>query len=197
MQNFNYKFYDLPNLEIIQGKIWNNIPVEVKNKQAYMSVDKKQLAKCKELVEGFNSFHDWNDIHDIGLIIVQPKSHHDIHTDSGLLLRHYPYAFNIPIQNTENTWTVFYKLKEGKSGQLVLQPHGDPYYIYSDTDVEEIERFNCTKPCFLNTQQPHQVINGREEIRALISIRCRKPFDFDKIFPERDRETVSRESHKL
>jgi hypothetical protein len=181
-QDFLYKFYDVPNLEKIQKTIWNHIPDNYKKLQLYVSADLKLMQKCKELVEAIDSFHSWDDVYTIGIIIAQPNSAHNIHTDSGFPLVQNKYCFNIPIANTENTDTIFYKLKEGKKAQFTTQKHGDPYLKYDEADVEEIERFVCIRPCFLNTQVPHKVLNPLNSVRALITVRCRTPFNFEKIF---------------
>lgn len=184
MQDFTYKFFDIPKLEQIQNSIWNNIPDRYKKLQLYVSADMKLMSKCTQLVDAINTFHDWNDVYTIGIIIAQPYSSHNIHTDSGFPLVQNKYCFNIPIKNTEDTWTIFYKLKEGKSAEFVKQMHGDPYLKYNELDVDEIERFICTRPCFFNTQIPHKVSNPRDKVRALITVRCRTPFNFNKIFAD-------------
>lgn len=180
MQEFTYKFFDIPNLENIQKSVWNMIKDDWKEKQLYLTIPLGVLPN--PICEAINSFHDWNDVREVSLIIVQPYSEHAIHVDMGPITKT-KYCFNIPIKNPEETTTHFYELKESKKGKFSFVD-GVPVFSYQEADLIEIDKFVCNRPCFFNTQIPHNVKNNGGTIRALITIRCNTPFNFDKIFAD-------------
>ena len=81
---------------------------------------------------------------------------------------------NIPIVNCDNTWTLFYKLKEGAEGEKVtLLPSGVPYRSFDITDVEEVDRVSITEPTIIRPQEIHSVIMNEEATpRITLTLTC-------------------------
>jgi hypothetical protein len=182
IEDFTYKFFDIPNLEAIQNKFWDKIPLEYKSQQTYIEIDTDRIGNFIPLIEAVNLFHNWDDVYKVAIIIVQPYSHHQIHKDIGPFIETTKFVFNIPIKNFEDTYTFFFKLKEERNPKFDIKWKDVDMMTYERSDVDEIDKFVCNRPCFFNTQIPHKVQNFGDTIRALISIRFKTPFNFEKIF---------------
>ena len=83
-----------------------------------------------------------------------------VHIDSG---RH--CALNIPIENTENTHTVFYEILDDQKTINI------PELVYDlvKAKVSEIYRFTLTRPTIINTKIPHSVIGNPYKDRIVMS----------------------------
>jgi hypothetical protein len=81
---------------------------------------------------------------------------------------------NIPIVNCDNTWTLFYKLKEGAVGEKVtLLPSGVPYRSFDFADVEEVDRVSITEATVIRPQEIHSVImNEAATPRITLTLTC-------------------------
>ena len=82
-------------------------------------------------------------------------------------------AFNIPITGTEDSHTVFYKLKDGEESEFL------PSRIYNiiKSPVEETFRFTLLQPTLINNTAPHEVKNGNQR-RVIISWSVNKTHSF-------------------
>jgi hypothetical protein len=74
-------------------------------------------------------------------------------------------ALNIPISNTENSHTVFYKLLDP------IQLRYIPERVYSlvESPTKEIFRFTLTEPTLINTKVPHGVLDNGNQTRIIMS----------------------------
>jgi len=184
MKDFTYKFYDTPNLKTIQDDVFEIIlkldSGHLLTKDTYQESRPAIFEKVPLLVEFINTFHHWEDIASIAVIVVMPGSKHLIHRDLGPM-PNIKYCMNIPIKNFEYSMTKFYKLKEGKKEQI-MWAGGIPLANYNLEDVFMIDGLWCNRPCFFNTQIPHGVSNDGTLPRVLISIRPRTPFNLETIF---------------
>jgi hypothetical protein len=184
MEDFTYKFYDTPNLKTIQDDVFEiilKLNSGLLTQQTYLELKPAIFEKVPSLVEFINTFHNWEDIDGIAIIVVLPKSEHLIHRDIGFNILKSKYCFNIPIKNFEYSITKFYKLKEEKKEQITVIG-GVPLAHYPSEDVIMIDGLWCNRPCFFNTQIPHGVSNNGDLPRVLISIRPRTPFNLEIIF---------------
>ena len=184
LDDFLYKFINLPNVDKIGEIIWRNLPDEIKftSVSIYKTVDMALFYKCKPLVEAVETIRPWNELDQIAIVVVKPHGRIPIHTDLGEYTIPTKYALNFPIFNTDNCYTAFYKLNKDVEGPIKYQDHGDPYVSYRDEDVEEIDRMFLTNTAFFNTQVLHSVVNLTDQPRCAITLRFKTPFDFEKIF---------------
>jgi hypothetical protein len=83
-----------------------------------------------------------------------------VHVDSARFC-----ALNIPIINTENSYTVFYK----PSDELVSTKITHRAYHLVNSNVTEVFRFTLTSPTLINTKIPHGVLDSGDETRIIIS----------------------------
>ena len=83
-----------------------------------------------------------------------------VHVDSARFC-----ALNIPIINTENSYTVFYK----PSAELVSTKITRRAYHLVNSDVTEVFRFTLTSPTLINTKIPHGVLDSGDQDRIIIS----------------------------
>jgi hypothetical protein len=95
-----------------------------------------------------------------------------VHIDS-----HRNCALNIPIENVENSYTVYYERPTQKSNNFIYQRA----YSIIDTD-KEIFRFSLEKPTFINTKIPHSVIhNQTKKDRIVMSWSVDDTYTFEDI----------------
>jgi hypothetical protein len=82
-------------------------------------------------------------------------------------------AFNIPITGTEDSHTIFYKLKDNEESEFL------PTRVYNiiKSPVEETFRFTLTSPTLINNTVPHAVKNGNQR-RVIISWSVNKNHSF-------------------
>ena len=74
-------------------------------------------------------------------------------------------AFNIPIQGTEGTYTVFYE----KAGPLKLEYDERRIYNLVKSPVDEVFRSTLIRPLLINNTIPHEVINHKNTMRLTLS----------------------------
>jgi hypothetical protein len=74
-------------------------------------------------------------------------------------------AFNIPIQGTENTYTVFYE----EAGPLKVEYDEKRIYNLVRSPVKEVFRSTLTQPLLINNSIPHQVTNNKNTMRLTLS----------------------------
>ena len=89
-----------------------------------------------------------------------------IHHDHG----DFEYSLNIPILNTEDTWTVFY---QAHAEPMLRNPFKDQYYYeYDPKDVVEVERVSIVQPTLIKVHTPHTVLLGtRPKPRVVLALR--------------------------
>jgi hypothetical protein len=83
-------------------------------------------------------------------------------------------AINIPIQNTKNSNTIFYK----KDNNLDIEYESRRIINLVKSPTEECFKFTLTKPTLINTTYPHSVINNSDKTRVIISWSVLKPMTF-------------------
>jgi hypothetical protein len=82
-------------------------------------------------------------------------------------------AFNIPIIGTDDSHTIFHKLKDGEESEFL------PSRVYNviKSPVEETFRFTLLRPTLINNSVPHEVKNGNQR-RVIISWSVNKNHSF-------------------
>lgn len=83
-------------------------------------------------------------------------------------------AFNIPIENTENSETIFYEHTEN----LNLEYDSKNIFYRIKSEVREVFKFTLTKPTLINNSIPHMVINHSPYPRVILSWSINKEFKF-------------------
>lgn len=84
-------------------------------------------------------------------------------------------ALNLPIENCENSYTVFYNLNETSKILTLKKPNGVLYKkIISAKPLSEAERYTLDCPTIINTQAPHKVVYQGSGVRRCMSIRFKK-----------------------
>jgi hypothetical protein len=86
-------------------------------------------------------------------------------------------ALNIPISNTQNSHTVFYKLLDP------IQLRYIPERVYSlvESPMTEIFRFTLTEPTLINTKMPHGVLDSGDQNRIIMSWSVNDKYTYDDI----------------
>lgn len=85
-------------------------------------------------------------------------------------------AINIPLENCEDSFTTFYKIKDKE--QHTYYPN---FYLcgglYPET-VKEVDRFTLSKPAVLRVNVPHAVLNPTNELRHVATFRFYNDTEF-------------------
>lgn len=79
-------------------------------------------------------------------------------------------ALNIPLMNTENTYTIFYDALD----DLVLEYDEKRIYDLVQSPVREVFRHTLIRPLLINNTMPHEVTNDNDTVRLTISWSLRK-----------------------
>jgi hypothetical protein len=74
-------------------------------------------------------------------------------------------AFNIPIQGTENTYTIFCETV----GPIKLEYNEQKIYNLVKSPIKEVFRNTLTRPLLINNTIPHKVINEKDSVRLTLS----------------------------
>jgi hypothetical protein len=74
-------------------------------------------------------------------------------------------ALNIPIQYTEDSYTVFYEPKD----KLEMTYNIPRIYHIIDSEMLEVYRYTLTEPVIMNTKLPHGVFGGPKMTRIIMS----------------------------
>jgi hypothetical protein len=179
----NYQYVDLLNIDKIAEEILKKLPPEHRKKNMFKGYP-TEFFDMKPLRDAINKITSWDNIHDIALVSTKPHSFLPIHIDYHDLLKETVYALNIPIYNCDNTHVIFYRvINENILAKHKTQEHGnaDEYCEYTDSDVEEIEKFYLKTAALFNTQVPHKAVNNTNEPRIVLTIRFKSRLDVNKI----------------
>jgi hypothetical protein len=85
-------------------------------------------------------------------------------------------AFNIPISNTVDSDTIFYRLKDET---LEVEYSENRIYNVVKSPVVEMYRFSLLTPTLINNSVPHEVINHSVATRVILSWSVNKQHDFE------------------
>ena len=83
-------------------------------------------------------------------------------------------AFNIPIEGTEGTHTIFYDCEE----PIKLEYDTKRIYDLVKSSVKEMYRHTLIKPLLINNTTPHEVTNNKDTMRITISWSLQKGVTF-------------------
>lgn len=193
-----YKIVDVDNLDHIQSElqyifqnhyhqIYSNVSNEIGdlldtnpnldiNKDGttnqLINIDKELLFKYApcyiDLLKKLDLYDRWG--HTYFAITIPEIKEYVIHKDRDDWLEKC-FGFNLPVQNCKDSYTIFYKIKEG------ITPHtGMPCYIevpcFFKDDVEyEIGRLPSSQPAFINNNYPHSGFTEHNLFRVLSTTR--------------------------
>lgn len=164
-----YKTLDISNLDQIKKELDN---VVEKNILGFRAGDtnliKESCPSLTDYLQKINLLDRWKDT---GVVVLNNSSL-KVHSDSINSSR--VYALNIPICNCENSYTIWYKVKDGV--KPIIDKYGEPKkmvysFQYPLEGVEEIDRMESSNPAFVNVKVPHSGISFSDSPRCLISLR--------------------------
>jgi hypothetical protein len=172
----NYKKIDFPNFTTIQRILRLIIdtlqldPVD----GVYPIVGGVDMhSQCKTiapLVESMKQIGLYDSWVATSLVLTYKEIH--IHRDNA---HEFDYSLNLPILNTENTHTTFYKSNHPPITKYL--PNGLPYDSYENLECEIIDVVEIDSPTILNVKVPHGVtVNGTEVPRITLALRINIPY---------------------
>lgn len=164
-----YKTLDISNLDQIKKELYDAIQKDLDGFNAGdTALIKERCPSLTDYLQKINLLDRWKDT---GVVVLNNSSL-TIHSDS--LDPRRIYALNIPICNCENSYTIWYKVKDGV--KPIVNGYGEPKkmvysFQYTPEGVEEIDRMESSNPAFVNVKVPHSGISFSDSIRCLISLR--------------------------
>lgn len=172
----NFKYIDLDNLHTIVQQalsIINSTGIPKHTHLYYLddyTIKHDRFKDIKELTSEMKKL-GWYDYW-IGTAIVVNYTDLPIHQDTG----DFEYSLNLPIQNTENTYTAFYDVSAPATMKLV--PNTNVTYMSFDPEISTlIEQVEITRPTLLNVKTPHNVVIKSQTLpRITIALRLGNNF---------------------
>jgi hypothetical protein len=86
-------------------------------------------------------------------------------------------ALNIPIVNTENSHTVFYKTNNNITSKEI----SERVYHLINSEVTEVFRFTLTCPTLINTKVPHGVLDSGSKTRIIMSWSVSDQYNYSEV----------------
>ncbi len=86
-------------------------------------------------------------------------------------------AINIPITYTEDSYTVFYEIKDSAKKTYIEERI---YEVIKEEDAVETFRYTLDRPTLMNTQLPHGVIGGPNKARTIMSWSITLDWNYEK-----------------
>jgi hypothetical protein len=172
-----YKYIDIPYLEDIQRIIPKYLPELYKTESKFTPESPEPFSKCWQLVKAIETLTPWSNVQGIVIISCSITPPFDIHTDN----YDTTYALNIPLLNCEDSYTLFYKVKDGQVpvSKAVEQTHNLPYTFYRPDQVEVIDKMYLHKAALFNVNVPHKPVTETDSVRLILSVRF-----FKEVFAE-------------
>jgi len=168
-----WNYFDIPNWESIRDR------VNIMFTNVYPNIDKMKTLTFfpNDMVyQAVPDFKDWLDSQSIEVvgfavfIFRYNTGDSRLHVDLG---NPTTYRFNIPLMNTENSFTEFFdppwdKMVEGMNESATEDsPH--QYWEYGD-EGHQIDNFVLNKPAILNVKTPHRVRVTEDKPRVCLTI---------------------------
>lgn len=173
-----YKKINIENLNLIQNEVLEYLSSNTRflldnGPSGFNGINTLELKlysfHLKNFLEKYNLFNRWKNT---GISVIESNSSLQIHTDS--ILQNRIYALNIPIENCENSYTVWYQKKNNLSPKFFYYNTNDGpilYFNYEPENVNEIDRIESKYPVFVNVKEPHKGESFNQNKRILISLR--------------------------
>ena len=173
----NYKFVDMPNLDLITQKIYDVIAQHgLPDCPSVYYLDPegtedrfKQIPELSNAMKQIGLYDYWTTT----AAIVCYTDGLPIHDDSEP-----NYALVLPIKNNKDAFTVFYDVVGDPIEKFVESKHAQlRYFMYTPEQSREIERVEITRPTIINVRVPHNVIvYSKETPRITLAMRLHDDF---------------------
>ena len=171
----NYERVDLPNFRLIQRVLQVLIStLQLDDKDGVYPVVggvdiHTQLRSIGPLADSMISiglYDSW-----VATSLVLTYKEIPIHKDNA---NEFDYSLNLPIINTDNTYTTFYNTNALPTTRYL--PNGLPYDAYDKESCQVIEVVEVTSPTLLNVKVPHGVTLSSGSVpRITLALRINNP----------------------
>jgi hypothetical protein len=172
---WNWHEVAVDDLAEMQKELWNIVPQVIPNWETdpgqFIHVDVEQIKKFSprysRLINILGLEERW---HTSALITTNKDTTLQIHTDV-----YDPsercFAFNVPIVNCEDSYTVWYSAEEPVINTVNPEDGKDKVLFYNESTAVEIDRMPATTCAFVNNHTPHRPETGHSKFRAILSSR--------------------------
>jgi len=168
------KYYypiEIPNLQIIQDKVFKLFPNEYISKRALFYLPNELFLNVTELKATLDTLGLTNSIRKFGFMILPAGHRTALHVDSGDTT----FSLNIPIRNYVNTKVDFYtSTVEPVNTHDPNSPLG--FWEYNLKDCVHVDTIEMTGSNIINVKEIHMVTNNNILPRITLLIRLDKDF---------------------
>lgn len=166
-------FIDIPEFDCIQKKLQDILvrQFDGANKEAIGFIEDEVIKT--EVPELYRFFEQNNLIPECFAVLIRdPHVTAPIHVD-GDGSRPVVLAINLPVFNCENTYMYWFDVPPDQL--KFIEDRGNRYKSlpldYDWTKITPLETLELTKPCMVRINVPHNIVNDRDTVRAILSIR--------------------------
>jgi hypothetical protein len=167
-----YKYVNIPNFEIIQQELLNCIEHDYKSKGTHAFTYKEDY-----ITKTCPTFMAWikprtkMPFRLLRFYVTAPQGRLGAHIDGIASKAAVPFGLNIPIDNTKNTYHIFYHCDPEN-----LKKEYPPGYLGGSHPIDfskctELEKFEILKPCFTRNDVLHSVENNNDTFRVMFTVR--------------------------
>lgn len=173
-----FEYVNVPNLSKLSERILTILPKQVMYGSIFAEYDPNDfLQQVPGLVESVELVRPWNELSTVALITQYPGVFWPIHVDGKSDDSCPEVAFNIPVVNCEDCYSIIYERVNDAQPNFTLTPKTDqPYRTFELDQVKKIATINYKNHAvLLNTAKPHTIINPTNRPRIVASFRWNPP----------------------
>lgn len=172
-----FEYVKIPDLKQLSLNMFKVMPQELMRGNIFKDYNPNDFLKAVPgLVEAVELIGPWDQLCVVSLIAQHPKAVWPIHVDGDNHNVRPGVAFNIPVYNCENCYTVMYESIDNVQPVSTLTPTNNPYKIFELDQVKEVAVINYQNHAVLiNTAKPHTIVNPTNRPRIVASFRWNPP----------------------
>lgn len=173
----NYRVIDLPNFIAIQQilRIFVSTLMLDDTDGVFPIVggvdihnEAKTIGPLVESLKSIGMYDSW-----VATSLVLTYNEIPVHKDNA---HEFDYSLNLPILNTEKTYTSFYRVTQPPVTKYL--PNGLPYDMYEKEYCEVIDAVEVNTPTLLNVKVPHGVTLGGGQVpRITLALRINNVYE--------------------
>jgi len=171
----NYEYIDLPNFGLIQQVLQILIStIDLDGRDGVYPVvggvdihtQSKAITPLADSMRSIGLYDSW-----VATSLVLTYNEIPVHKDNA---HEFEYSLNLPILNTDNTYTTFYNTDTLPTTYYL--PNGLPYDAYDKEMCQVIDVVEVTSPTLLNVKVPHGVTLSSGPVpRITLALRINNP----------------------
>ena len=173
-----YEYVEIPNLKQLSADLLLAVPKEVKYGTIFAEYNPNEFLKdVPGLVDAVELIRPWKELSVVALITQYPKTDWPIHVDGENDDLKPGVAFNIPVFNCKNCYSIVYEQIDDELPEFTTTPKTErPYRTFEPSSVKQVGIVNYNDHAVLiNTAKPHTIVNPTQLPRIVASFRFYPP----------------------